>query len=545
MKRAIALACLLALLAAPAAQASPATADVQLGRAVLTPLVGGRSSLLVSGSYPIALLGHPLELAVSLRTAGGFHDWRLHPLASGGIPRSPERRNRFTFIHRIDLGRKLSAEARRGPLLHLSARGALDANGDGRPELTASDDRTEGLSSRPATRAICSTVPQRRASPGRRRLTALPVCTSPQAWKIVRRPRHGSARISGGALIYRPAAHFRGTDSLRLSGGAPVVFKVGGAQGAIVRAIGDSVTAGFGYYDNGAQMGLLELPGCKPGSVTLVDPCSSNSATIDNEAKEVEFAPDYGLANNVSWAAQWANRYGVTNFENLAISGAEPGQWAPGGVLYPLTQRVESENPDYILITAGANPLLAEMLFGVDHMGCAVFADLFGKYEECVERAFAEIHLRENLEHLYRDLVARTAATIYLMQYHLSIPASALAYTVTQIAEMAEMMNREIASVAAAVNPRRLRVVTPPHFNVGVDLSPIYPSKYSCSRLGYRVDGPSVQIDATQDELTLTHPLSFCKGPVTGPPWVISGDTGIHPSAAGYAQMASQVPAPE
>jgi aminopeptidase N len=29
-----------------------------------------------------------------------------------------------------------------------------------------------------------------------------------------------------------------------------------------------------------------------------------------------------------------------------------------------------------------------------------------------------------------------------------------------------------------------------------------------------------------------------------GPPWVISGDTGIHPSAAGYAQMASQVPPP-
>lgn len=27
-------------------------------------------------------------------------------------------------------------------------------------------------------------------------------------------------------------------------------------------------------------------------------------------------------------------------------------------------------------------------------------------------------------------------------------------------------------------------------------------------------------------------------------PWVISGDTGIHPSTVGYAQMASQVPAP-
>ncbi|HEU4706984.1 MAG TPA: hypothetical protein VFS64_07355 [Solirubrobacterales bacterium] len=28
-------------------------------------------------------------------------------------------------------------------------------------------------------------------------------------------------------------------------------------------------------------------------------------------------------------------------------------------------------------------------------------------------------------------------------------------------------------------------------------------------------------------------------------PWVIGGDTGIHPSAAGYTQMASQVPPPE
>ena len=49
---------------------------------------------------------------------------------------------------------------------------------------------------------------------------------------------------------------------------------------------------------------------------------------------------------------------------------------------------------------------------------------------------------------------------------------------------------------------------------------------------------------ATQDELLVTHPLSFCSGPVHGPPWVISGDTGIHPSATGYTQMASQVPAP-
>jgi hypothetical protein len=91
------------------------------------------------------------------------------------------------------------------------------------------------------------------------------------------------------------------------------------------------------------------------------------------------------------------------------------------------------------------------------------------------------------------------------MQYHLSIPSTALAYTAVQIAEMAKMMNAEIAKVAGEVNPRRLQVVAPPHFNVGIDLAPVYPSKFSCSRF----------------------------------------DTGIHPSATGYTQMASQVPAPQ
>ena len=562
MKRAIALACLLGLLAAPTAAAGAAPAKVELQRVVVTPPVEGRSSLLVAARYPIELAGHRLKLHVSLLRGGaGLKSWVLRPLASAGAPRSPERRRRFTFVHRIDLGPMLTEEVARGSLVTVTANADLDVNGDGKPETRSHDFGVWEAAPARGGAPLCSTVPSLRAKPGRPITVKLPVCSSTwKRWRLSAIPRHGKASIHDGLLTYRSAKGFRGTESFALRGlppfgtpvaslkppdPTPVVVKVGAEQNAVVRAIGDSVTAGFGYYDDGKQMGLLELPECKPGSVTLVDPCSSNSATVDNEAKEVEFAPDYGLSNNVSWAAQWANEYGVTNYENLAISGAEPGQWAPGGVLYPLTKQVESENPDYILMTAGANPLLAEMLFGVDHMGCAIFADVFGKYEECIEQAFAEIHLHESLEHLYRDLVKNTTATIYLMQYHLSIPASALAYTATQIAEMAAMMNREIAAVAAAVNPKRLQVVTPPHFNVGVDLSPVYPSKYSCSRLGFKVDGPSVQIDATQDELLLTHPFSFCKGPVSGPPWVISGDTGIHPSAAGYAQMASQVPAPE
>jgi hypothetical protein len=177
-------------------------------------------------------------------------------------------------------------------------------------------------------------------------------------------------------------------------------------------------------------------------------------------------------------------------------------------------------------------------------MGCAVESDIFGGYRECVEESFAEVHLHKNLEKLYRELVENTKATIFLMQYHLAIPSTALAYSASQIAEMGKLLNREIALTASAVAPNRLQVVAPPHFNVGVDISPVYPSRFSCSRLGFKVDGRSVQIEATQDELLADHPFSFCSGPEKGPPWVISGDTGIHPSAAGYAQMASRVPAP-
>jgi len=289
-------------------------------------------------------------------------------------------------------------------------------------------------------------------------------------------------------------------------------------------------------------MTIKQLLGCRPPAKDYDDACSSNSLVTSNRAAKVEYAPDYGLANNISWAAQWANQHGVTNYANYAVSGSEPANWAPGGEFHDITARIESEDPDYILMTMGANPLLSEMLFGVDNMGCAVF----GGYRECIEEAFAEVKLQASLRALYGDLVKNTDATIFLMQYHLSVPSVALAYSATQIAEMGKLLNREIAVVAAEVNPQRLRVVSPPHFDVGIDISPVYPSRYSCSRVGFRVDGPSVQSTPTQDELALLHPLSFCEGPAGGgPPWVISGDTGVHPSGAGYAQMASQVPAPE
>jgi lysophospholipase L1-like esterase len=563
----LALVCLLGLAATPGEAASKRPARVEVGKVRLALPDHGPATLLVPVRYPIQLSGRLLELSVSLRLPGrgALRTWVLHERANAGARGLPERRRAFTFVHRLGFSGRSTRLVRNGLRMNsgrLSVRvdavGAAAFEGNSVPGLGSIDRETQAVGLG-AKRRLCSTLPQIRARPGRRISILLPVCNSPVRWRIDRRPEHGSARIRHGRLIYRSAARFRGGDSVRLANraghsatasaaapvGSPIQIVVTRSSGVVVRAIGDSVTAGFGYYDDGSLMPFTSLLSCKPGESAYNDACSSNSTNRSNRGTVVNYAPDYGLANNVSWAAQWANAHGVTDYENLAVSGSEPSDWGPGGQFYATTKQVEAEDPDYVLMTVGANPLLSDMLFGVDNIGCAIESDILGGFSECIEGAFASVSLRAKLKNLYRDLVGKTQAGIYLMQYPTSVPAAALTYSATQLAMTGDLLNREIVSVATEVGSTRLQPVAPPHFNVGIDISPVFPSKYSCSRLGYRVDGQSVQAEPSQDELEVDHPLSFCPGPAAGPPWVISGDTGIHPSAAGYAQMAARVPAPE
>ena len=562
MRRASPIICLFGLLLAPAAAAKPPPAPVKIGNVALTPAVNGRSSLLVEVAYPIALSGRRLSLRVFALDSSGatVESWRLHPLANAGPPRAPTGQRRFRFVHRIGLSRRLTGEAASGLRLRLQAIGFLDTNGDGEPELIAGDGDFRTVTSAAKPRGICASVSQLRSRPGRRVVVAIPVCDVPERWLISDRPGHGRARIRGGKLIYRPAKGFRGTDSLMLAGAprrgegmpagtmplavVPVVIKVGAAPKTVVRAMGDSVTAGFGYYSDGKLMPLVSLPECKPGSTKLVDACSSNSTTLDDEAREVEYAPDYGLANDVSWAAQWANEYGIVNYENLAISGSEPADWAPWRLALRDDEADRGRRPrlhpdDDRRQSAALGNAVRGRQHGLRDLVGPV-RQVRGMHRRSVCRGPpprkprtplpqpGREDRRDDLPDAVSPLDPLDGARIHRLPDR-------------RDGQAAEPRNRRRAP---AVNPHRLQVVTPPHFNVGVDISPVYPSRYSCSRLGYEVDGPSVQIEATQDELLISHPLSFCSGPVHGPPWVISGDTGIHPSAAGYAQMASQVPAP-
>lgn len=554
-------------------------AKAKVGRVTFGRTPSGRLVGLVAVRYPIQAANREMTIRVSFE--GHEREATLNStveaVVSAGAPRLPETRRTFTFVHQVGLTKDMEAAVEKAgreghPVrVHVYVEGRIDIDGDGVFDLGAKVD--SGRRFRPLTKTtaatgragaakpFCATLPSVRLYPGEHAQLPLPACDRKVRWSLAAGASAGKVSLGKTSLSYT-APKTPGTQTIGLDHGTVVVkvvnpwLRIASLQGAgspppgpVVRAMGDSVTAGFGYYADGKLMPFRSLYECKPVGQVLDDACSSNSTATESGLKEVPYAADYGLSNNVSWAAQWANSYGVTNYKNYAISGSEPINWAPGGSLYATTQKIEGENPDYILMTIGANPILANTLFGLGSMRCALESDIVGGYEKCVEEAFEEVHLRAELKSLYTDLVQKTHATIYLMQYHLSIPSSALLYSVTQIAEMAKLMNETIAAVAAEVNAAtketRLQVITPPHFNVGVSLEPVYPATYTCSYFEYKVDGPSVQATPSQDELEVSHPLSFCEGPKGGgEPWVISGDTGIHPSAAGYAQMAAQIPAP-
>jgi lysophospholipase L1-like esterase len=544
------LACL-ALLAAAPAGAKPAKrlppAKVAVGHPVLGTSANGLDSILVPVHYPIELKGRLAELRVALIGARGktIRSWVLHERLNGGKERLPDRRRRFTFVHRIGLDGDLGRELGRGAAVRVLASGRLDVEGDGKAELRSRDLATAHPLAGPRPKPVCSTIPHLRVKPGARISVPLPACDTERAW-TARKGSRGGANVRAGRLIYKAPQGFRGSDEVELASRSvrqSARITVGTAGNPRVRAIGDSVTAGFGYYGTGGWMGPIEfIRNCRPAAANFNDACSSNSRSKKSKEGAVEYLlPDYGLAGNVSWVAQWANEHDVTDFQNLAVSGSEPRNWGPGGTFYPTLQKMEGERPDYVLLTLGANPMLSKMLLEPSEWWCALVKGLEG-FEGCIEEEFEAVDLQRWLKAVYGDLLKNTSATIYVMQYHLSIPVSAVFERTIEIARANQMLNEEIAATVGVAKGDRLKLVTPPHFNVGIELGKVYPSGTKCPP----ADGPSVQSWITQKDLKLFHFETFCGGPEKEgePDWVISSDSGIHPSITGYTHMASEVPSP-
>ncbi|MDW5595603.1 SGNH/GDSL hydrolase family protein [Conexibacter stalactiti] len=556
--------------------ATTSVPKVSIGQVALASPAAGKPGILVAVTYPRHMKGRPGSVRVRLLDGGRVVvDRRSAPLLSAGLHvEEADLRRSFGFVHRVPLPARQLERLLHGSgrlVADVRAEAVLDIERDGRAEVRSSDRVRRTVQPAGAgAPLLCETPPLQQVERGRSHAIATPVCTAPLRWSLARRAAHAAVRRAGGRFVYRSAGPHQGPDGLVLRGQplrastpraaavsaadsvlVPVPLQVsisGLAPTTSVRAIGDSVTAGFGYFYDRSEMGITQLPGCRPTN-QLYDACSSNSLTTSN-AGPLVYAPDYGLSNLIAWPARWAGWNGITNFANYAVTGSAPGDWAPGGQFHRYTAAAMAAAPDYLVFTLGANPLLSDVLFGIDNMKCALWSDLFGGFTRCVQNAFAAARLTDNLSALYRDLAANSPARtrILVMQYHLAIPSSALAYSSLQLERMSELLNQTLATTAAATSPR-LRIVSPPRFFVGSDMSQLYPSNYDCGD-GGKVDGASVQSTATQDELEYD-PLGgpFCPGPATiatsNPlPWIISGDTGIHPSVTGHRMLANALPTP-
>ncbi len=300
----------------------------------------------------------------------------------------------------------------------------------------------------------------------------------------------------------------------------------------VMRALGDSVTAGFGFFSDGTQMSTLQLPFCIPLDTQMNDRCSSNSPNGPGETEPVRWSPDYGLGNDVSWAAQAAQTFGLSGtneFQNLAVSGSAPSDWAPGGYLNPTLRQIIQDDPNLTVMTLGANPLLSIFLTGTGAWCAFTLTD--AQLRACVQKYIMAQRVGPLVAEVVRQLLTAQNDHVVVSLYHLAIPSLTL-FSARDVQIMFDEFNSAIKSAVTALPSygSRVFVISPPPFFIGRA-----PGAYVCPNNHAAVDGPSHQSTVSQDLLELDPFFSFCPGP----PWIISADTGIHPNRTGYGEFAS------
>ena len=321
-------------------------------------------------------------------------------------------------------------------------------------------------------------------------------------------------------------------------------------------ALGDSYTAGFGYYDDGVEWD--DLFACTDVGDTPVknNPCSSNS-TLRTMKGDLQFAPDYGFANQVSWAAQVATALGITAetaadlYANVAVSGSTAKEWADDKLVFEQfdgangLDAVASLDPDIVLMTLGGNPTLSKVLLGGAEK-CKTFDKPLqaAGLSECFGELIAEDATVPSLVTVYERLLDSTDAEVMVLTYPQVIPQ--LGLTLGGWSPEALLLARDVlnASVMSAVEQVRTehsegaRLLTAdPEFGVGLPPGD-FTSESDCfgrAKKADGTDGPSNQSVPTQELFAEDYDES---GWCAGPAWTIASDTGVHPNITGYAELA-------
>ena len=338
------------------------------------------------------------------------------------------------------------------------------------------------------------------------------------------------------------------------STGAPVSTASSGSVVATpqrIVAFGDSFTAGYGFFADGAEMTAEEFFGCVGEGEIPADKkndlCSSNG-TAKTAEEPLAFAPDYGFANQVSWAAQVAKGLGVGagSFVNYAISGTTGREWAEDSLTIDGKNGLDAvvaQKPDLILVTLGGNPTLGKVI-----MGSGERCDAYDKPDQedelraCFQRIITTDGTYDALISVYTRLLDKSTAKILVLTYPKVIPALALGnYTPGALLVARDELNATVMKAIDAVrssNSTGSRLLTAdPQFDTGLPPGD-YSSAGDCfgaAKSETGTDGPSNQSTPTQENFT---EMFATTGWCSGPPFLIAGDSGVHPNVAGYAEFA-------
>ena len=392
-------------------------------------------------------------------------------------------------------------------------------------------------------------------------LAPLSVASGPFSGTLSNVQQSGTSDNRTLTATYQPDSLFVGDDAFIVDAVSPAGNAYGAAALTVMpwrmRAIGDSVTAGFGYIGQ-TLMPLDDLLDCKPPEV-VNNRCSSNSDAGPSYVGPPNWSSDFGLNNDISWAAQFANDLqggghvaGTEMFQNRAVTGSAPSDWLPGGILNSELEAIVAENPELVAMTLGANPLLSELLLTTKGEECSLTFTV-AELRACVQPFFDEVDLTGRLEQVYTTLLQAPDTNVVAFQYSLSIPAINL-FSTWQLEAMIAVFNENIATavantrdhlpaaqrdrlfmIEAQVDPSDPEPIELARFNTGLppSIHDSWTGSFDCGGV-FDSDGPSHQSQVTQDFFT-AEDYDFC----TGDPWIIDADSGIHPSKAGYAQFAA------
>jgi len=219
--------------------------------------------------------------------------------------------------------------------------------------------------------------------------------------------------------------------------------------------LGDSVTAGFGYFgqkENAKNVsgtvnnpfpsswyfGDNSLSDCSPASTgTPIDQCSNNNFN----GAPWSAGPWKAGANspNVAYSYQIAASQDPAKaapVENWAVTGSTPAQWDTGG---PFNFQLKNIKNTSVVMTLGANPILSTFLqiklslVPVTNGACADSTQWLGwtgwwayppsHVVDCADQQWAQNQQTAHLESIYKTLL-QNGNQVMVMQYYRTCPWS-------------------------------------------------------------------------------------------------------------------------